>query len=211
MIGTLTLFAAQTKNKTENTIPDKPYNSSADGGVDVGDAATAAARNNATVIASFDASCRHKSATQATEEYKDSLEFSAVNKRSITMKNDDAIEQDSLEPSKIEATTVKGAGSVGVGVGSGATQFLPFAHIGTKWSNERTAQINTIDTITNQIVEIKQTNEIAGQSTNTSLTENEFDILPGDLQFITNTIHVRLCVPFSFCIIISSRDKVFRI
>lgn len=90
----------------------------------------------------------------------------------------DTVEQDSLETTKADA----------IKTGDGATQFLPFAHIGTSWSNECAAQISTaqFNSNTNQNVEIEstnQTNEIDVQTNNSITTkqsiEHDFQDLPG--------------------------------
>lgn len=123
---------------------------------------------------------------QTNEEYKDSLEFDAVNEGSNRINDDDnegdlfdTVEQDSLETTKIVSTKIGN---------DGATQFLPFAHIGTSWSNECAAQnrIAQFNSNTNQNVEIESTNQTNETDvlTNNSITtkqtiEHDFQDLPG--------------------------------
>lgn len=141
--------------------------------------------------------CSHKSVTsQINEEYTDSLEFDAVNKGS-NRNNDnntegelfDMVEQDSLETTKIESNKANNGEN---------TQFLPFAHIGTCWSNGRAASQLNIQPInssnTNQTVEnttTNQTNAFADQTNNSINTKQsiEFDFqdIPGILKCCKQT------------------------
>lgn len=117
------------------------------------------------------------------EEYKDSLEIADATK---TLNDDenkgelfDTLEQDSLEISKIDANKIKDERS---------TQFLPFAKIGTEWSNNFAAQNSTNEqnSDTNHNVAIETTNTIneftlqTNSKINTNqMIDEEFRDLPG--------------------------------
>lgn len=168
-----------------------------------------------------------KSASHANDEYtNDSLEFNATNNGpnrnnsdGITEGDDNdtieqdslfdtAVEQDSLETGKVAVAIETNAGGSGRGSGDGNTnsntgngvkpsQFLPFAHIGTNWSNEAAAaqQISTVNDdrncsnkTTNQFIEIESTNPTnafvdvqTNQSSiiNKQTSENEYQVIPG--------------------------------
>lgn len=118
---------------------------------------------------------------------------------------DSVVEQDSLETSKVAETSTKtndGGGSSDDGKGANggkSSQFLPFAHIGTNWSNEHAVkqQINTtVDTndhncsnnTTNQFIQFESTNQtnafVDVQTNHSSLinnqtTENKYHDIPG--------------------------------
>lgn len=139
-------------------------------------------RGDACIFASLETICTQKSTSLANEEYKDSLEFNAMDKNAIRNNDDlegellDTVELDSLETTKID--TIKSVG--------GAAQFLPFAHIGTSWSNECATQNSTsqLNSSTNQNVEIETSNQTNDLETNNNITtkqSNEYDSqdLPG--------------------------------
>lgn len=170
----LTLFAAQIQN-----ISDQPQKSNIDADI--------VPRKDARISTLLETRCSHQTSMQTNEEYKDSLEFDAVNEASNRINDDDnegdlldTVEQDSLETAKIVSTQI--------GSSDGATQFLPFAHIGTSWSNECAAQNSTaqLNSNTNQKVEIESTNQTneTDVQTNNSITtkqtiEHDFEDLPG--------------------------------
>lgn len=127
---------------------------------------------------------------------------------------DTAVEQDSLETGKVTVsieTNAAAAGGDGGGGSSGGgnsnsstsngarpSQFLPFAHIGTNWSNETAAaqQISTTvdddrncsNKTTNPFIEIESTNQtnafVDVQTNHSSIinkqtSENEYQVIPG--------------------------------
>lgn len=214
----MTLTYTNTNTHKHTPIPDKPYNAS----VDVvlrEDAQTASV--TAALLLSGAASSQRNSASRANDEYiNDSLEESNRN-NSDGIEGDDnndtieqdslfdtAVEQDSLETSKVamsietnDGNDFGGGGGDGSGIdanggiGGRSSQFLPFAHIGTNWSNDNNtaAQINTDDdhncsnNTTNQFIEIESTNQTNAfdvQTNRSSIiteqtSENNFHDLPG--------------------------------
>lgn len=126
-----------------------------------------------------------KSASELNEEYKDSLEISVIDRYSARIYDDiksdsfDTVEQDSLETTKIDANKTNEV----------TKQFLPFAQIGTQWSQDCAAQQQNstceFSSSTNQnVVEnesINTTNELQTNSiisTNQSI-DHDFRDLPG--------------------------------
>lgn len=129
-----------------------------------------------------------KSASELNEEYKDSLEISAVDRDHGRMDGDgakshdpfDTVEQDSLEANtKVDAPKTNEV----------TPQFLPFAQIGTNWSpNHCAAQNSTCELIcstTQNVVEtesINTTNELQTNSNTISTNPSvdyDFRDLPG--------------------------------
>lgn len=122
------------------------------------------------------------------EEYKDSLEMADANRIHNAEENKgellDTVEQDSLEINKIDATNL---------TNDGIKPFLPFAKVGTEWSNDCAAQNNTTEqnSDTNYNVAIETTNTI-NEITNSKISTNqmideEFRDLPG-IKWQTNFI-----------------------
>lgn len=144
----------------------------------------------------------------------DSLEFNAANNGTIRnnsdgIKHDDneTIEQENVKsvPDKTEIGRNRGGGNGGSGSGSDdghrnndgkSSQFLPFAHIGTNWSNDGGAKthIGTDDDrkfdsnyTTNQFRELDTTNQTNNFDVHTNqsslitkqTSETEFQMLPG--------------------------------
>lgn len=210
----------QTHTQLNTPIPDKPYNASLD--VVLQEDVQTNAASTCTVAAASPissrigsaASCNRKS---ANDEYmNDSLEVNVTNKGPIRNNSDgitieaddnDTIEQDSLETSKvamsIETNDGGGSGDGKAANGGKSSQFLPFAHIGTNWSNEygATQQINTAlnddhncnssssnNNTTNPFIEIESTNQtnafVDVQTNHSSIinnqtSENNYHDIPG--------------------------------
>lgn len=150
-----------------------------------------------------------KCSSEANEEYKDSLEFTAASKNSNRnggVGNDgdgdgngvggefegdlfDTVEQDSLENDQIDSIKIRSNDGV-------VPQFYPFAQIGPNWSNESAAQNSNNNhtpehnSSTNQSVEFEtsnNTNELTHETnhnsiaTNQNLIDDEYRDLPGKL------------------------------
>lgn len=124
-----------------------------------------------------------KSVSELTEEYKDSLELSAVDQDHGRTDDDgikshdpfDTVEQDSLE-TNTKVDTIK--------TNEVTPQFLPFAQIGANWSSDYCAAQNS-------------TCEL-NRSTNQNVVETESINITNELQTNSNTISTNPSVDYDF-------------
>ncbi|XP_031621785.1 probable serine/threonine-protein kinase DDB_G0282963 isoform X3 [Contarinia nasturtii] len=118
------------------------------------------------------------SSLNVNEEFNDSLEVNTTDRDSVQDIDDDIkgepfdiVEQDSLETTKLDVITSN----------NNVPEFLPFAQIGSSWSNDECPAQNStseFSSSTNQLVEIdkinNKTNEFDDQTNNT-ITTNQSD------------------------------------